>query len=879
MTWSKFMALFLIFLNLYIYAEPQKRALLILSYHPEFSTSYDVVNGVKEIFAPEKILLDVEFMDSKRFFDQKNLQIFKQSLSYKLSRLKPYDIILSSDDNALQFIVDNYDELFANKPVVFSGVNNRDFALSMNKVPLITGVIEAISVRETIDLARQLQPATKRIITLAENSKSGEANLKSYRKAIENYEGIELVDYSLKNYTFAEFQPILNSLKYPNDTILLLSAYKDKNGSFKTMEEVISWLNSNAEIPIYHLWKHGPGNGALGGKVVHHSDQGKAAAKMALRILKGESPKNIPVLSESPNRLVVDWNYITKFNIPTYRIPSQTSILNFPTSIYQQHKDKIIPVFILIFFLSILNVFLLRNIQKRKQAEERLRENEENLSITLNSIGDAVIATDAEGKITKMNPVAENLTGWSAVEAQGQDLETVFEIIDTHSRNKADNPFSKVMTNGLIVGLANHTVLISKDRSERQIADSGAPIKNKNGEIIGIVLVFRDVTDEYELQEQLIQSQKIEAIGQLAGGVAHDFNNMLVGILASAEMLALELAEDSDKFELCNIIINTSLRAADLTSQLLTFSRKGTLHLSVVDFHEVVEQSVAMLSRSIDKQIKIHMELRATQTMVYADMGQLKSVLLNLGINARDAIDGKGDIFIGTSNTVLSESDSRESLFDIAPGEFIKLIFKDTGTGMSEKVLSRIFEPFYTTKEPGKGTGLGLSAVFGSINRHRGTIHVRSEVNKGTEFEILLPITFDKKIEKNEEQYSPSGSGKILVIDDEKVVRVSLEKLIGELGYEVIAVEDGVMALGVYQENYSEIDLVLLDLIMPNMNGKECFQKLKKINPDVKVIILSGYPKDIAIKDLKDKGVVNFIQKPFRRDEIAKIISSALCRP
>jgi PAS domain S-box-containing protein len=856
-----------------------KRALLIVSYHPSFSTTDDLLGGVKGVFDPAGVSLDVEFMDSKRFFDDANMSRFKESLTYKLSKLARYDVVLCSDDNALHFLEAHYKELFPGIPIVFCGVNNYDYALGMDQQSHITGVIEAISIAETLDLARQLQPALKRVIAIADNSPTGEGHLKNFLGVSQTYNELTLEHFSLKDHSFSDLESTLGAFSYPEDAILLLTAYKDKNVEVKNITQALGWLNENASVPVYHPWKSGPGQGALGGKVIHHADQGRTAAEIALRILNGENPAEFKVITQSPNRLVVDWNKLREFSIPQSRLPHGIRILNQPKSAYTEYREQILTVALIIVILCGIIAFLLMTIKRRKQAELLLRESEENLSITLNSIGDAVIATDANGRVTKINPVAERLTGWRAEDAEGERLETVFHIINALSGKIVESPFQKVMNTGLIVGLANHTVLVAKDKSECQIADSGAPIKDTHGKIIGVVLVFRDVTEEYELREQLVQSQKMEAIGQLAGGVAHDFNNMLGGIIASADMLSLELSDGSEQMDLCEGIIKTSERAAELTGQLLTFSRKGTLHLQNVDFHEIIRQTKSILTRSMDKRITIEVsDLNASEFMVYGDAGQLESIILNLAINARDAMKRIGDIRIATRNVEISQVDCDASTFELHPGKFVSVTVTDTGEGMSGDVLSHIFEPFFTTKELGKGTGLGLAAVYGAVTRHQGSITVSSEEGIGTEFEILMPVAVDQDtpLEHLSSEVVHSGSGTILLVDDEDIIRITVSKILESMGYDVLTAENGEAAIERFKESQSEIRVVLLDLIMPAMDGEECFHVLKRIDPDVNVIISSGYSRDIAVKELQDEGVAGFIKKPYRSRELGDILGGVL---
>lgn len=523
------------------------------------------------------------------------------------------------------------------------------------------------------------------------------------------------------------------------------------------------------------------------------------------------------------------------------------------------------------------NVQQARFISERKQALENLHRSEEDLRITLDSIGDGVIATDIQGRITRMNPVAEKLTGWSFNEAVGKNLETVFAIIHAHTRKPADNPVTKVLATGECVDLANHTVLLAKDGSEYQIADSGAPIRSDTGTILGVVLVFRDVTEGYAMQEQLRQSQKMDAIGQLAGGVAHDFNNMLSGIIGAAELLKHQKEYlGSDNTRHVDLILQAATRAADLTAKLLAFGRKGKMTSTTIDVHELLEDTAAILSRAIDKKIKIIIDLHADNSSVCGDITALQNIVMNLGINASQAMPGGGEIHISTRNRDLDTNHCQGNPFIIEPGEYIDLEVRDTGNGIPMEHLSRIFEPFFTTKLPGQGTGLGLAAAYGTVRAHHGEITVSSEVGQGTSFHILLPCVADMAHTPENSQDLIASTGQILLVDDEEYIRTTGKLLLEDLGYNVIEAENGQEAVNIFQEKYREIDIVVMDMMMPEMNGNEALEKMKKIDKNCKVIISSGYTNSTTIDESKESGVAGFLHKPYKISELNQLIAKIL---
>jgi len=505
-----------------------------------------------------------------------------------------------------------------------------------------------------------------------------------------------------------------------------------------------------------------------------------------------------------------------------------------------------------------------------------LKNSEENLRITLNSIGDAVISVDSKGTIATMNPVAEQLTGWTSEEAVGCPMNDVFKIVNALTRKPVESPVEKVMATGKIAGLANHTVLLSKEGHEYQIADSAAPIRAGSGEVLGVVLVFRDVTEEYALQEQLRHSQKMDAIGQLAGGVAHDFNNILAGIMGAAEILETMLPPDPKAEKMLDLIIKTSERAAILTRKLLTFARKQRSVSICLDVHKVLNDTVVLLKSSIDRRIAVDVNFATEPAFVIGDPSQLQGAFLNLGINAAHAMPMGGTISISSEFIDLDVSYCESSLFQIEPGAYLKVEVRDTGTGIPQENLPHIFEPFFTTKKQGEGTGLGLAAVYGTIQHHHGAMNVYSEEGVGTSFHILLPLSEQEMATRPLPTRPVRGSGRILVVDDEDIMRTTSRAILESLGYEVLLARDGHEGLELFEKDPSAINLVLLDMMMPHMNGRDCFEAMQKIDPGVRVVLSSGFFHEEDLEQMKAAGLCGFISKPFRSVALSQVVHDAL---
>ncbi|MGL1892270.1 MAG: PAS domain S-box protein [Spirochaetaceae bacterium] len=379
--------------------------------------------------------------------------------------------------------------------------------------------------------------------------------------------------------------------------------------------------------------------------------------------------------------------------------------------------------------------------------------------------------------------------------------------------------------------------------------------------------------DKDKLQQQLNHKSKMDSIGELAGGMAHDFNNVLTGIMSASQLLSLPtsgLSENNLKY--VGMISQASVRASELISKMLAFSRKGKIVTTTLNIHEILNDLVEILEGTIDKKITLSVVKEAPNYNFTGDLSAIESAFLNLGINASHAMPDGGTIQFKTFNTFLDQKYCDSSSFEIKPGNYLRIEIKDTGCGIPKVNLDKIFNPFYSTKEQGKGTGLGLSAVYGTIQDHDGSIEVNSEVGLGTTFNILLPCS--EHLIKQVKDIKPilTGAGTILLVDDEELNRILNQEILELLGYKVLLAKDGLESIEIFSKKHSEIDIVLMDMIMPKMNGAEAFTKMRTIDGNCKVIITSGYIKDEKIDELIKLGLAGFISKPYKISEISQLL-------
>ncbi len=529
-------------------------------------------------------------------------------------------------------------------------------------------------------------------------------------------------------------------------------------------------------------------------------------------------------------------------------------------------------------------VLFSEDVSAAKEAQLALAAERERLSVTLHSIGDAVIATGRDARITLLNGVAERLTGWTAEEAAGRPLQEVFRIVAEETHQPVEDPVTRVLREGAIVGLANGTLLVARDGTERPIADSGAPIRDGAGTVHGVVLVFRDQTEErgaeralQESAQRLRQAQKLESVGRLAGGVAHDFNNLLTVILGSSESLASMLEGSGSGLQEVEDIQAAGERARDLTGQLLAFARKQVISPVLLDLNEVVRKSERMLGRLLGEDVELEVDLRPSPWAVYADRSQAEQVLLNLVVNARDAMPRGGQLFIGARNLAASEHEAGGEC-EPGAGDWIQLVVRDTGVGMSPEVRAHLFEPFFTTKEQGKGTGLGLATVHGIVSQAGGHTHVESEPGRGTTFKVCLPRAEGPAAEvpARPRPGSTRGAERVLVVEDDAMVRSVLVRTLEDEGYQVTAVGHPSKALSLPDAELGREALLVTDVVMPGMDGHAMAEELARRVPGLRVLYLSGYTQDV----LSERGVLDsglhFLAKPFTRSALLSKVREVL---
>ncbi|MFB3885195.1 MAG: response regulator [Thermodesulfobacteriota bacterium] len=504
----------------------------------------------------------------------------------------------------------------------------------------------------------------------------------------------------------------------------------------------------------------------------------------------------------------------------------------------------------------------IENIHPRQITKELLSV-KRHFEVVLKSMAEGILETTPQGRIIYANPAAISLINIPEDKLLGQTLTSLLpekdrQSIDDLLTSLAGQPHPTIRDFPLMI-------------DHKEILLSLSPIADEKGKTV--IAILSDVSERKRMEAQLLQAQKMEAIGTLAGGIAHDFNNLLMVIQGNVSLMLLEIASSHPHYQMLKNIETKVQSGSKLTSQLLGYARKGRYEVNPILLNSLVEETSEAFGRT-RKEIVIHRDLAEDLLLTDADQGQIEQVLMNLMVNAADAMPYGGDLFLRTANTRHEEMRSR--FYVPKPGRYVMLSVSDTGIGMDAKTLEHIFEPFFTTKELGKGTGLGLASVYGIVKGHDGYIDVESRPGQGTNFKIYLPTSDKKPTEKTGgADEIVKGTGTILLVDDEDSVLDIGQRFLKFMNYEVLTARSGGEAIETYQKYYTSVDLVILDMVMPKMGGGEVFDRLKKINPEVKVLLSTGYSINDEAARILEKGC-SFIQKPFDMKQLSQAIHEIL---
>ncbi len=855
------------------FADNKKHVLILNSYHQGYKWTDEVTKGAIENITSKRndIRFYVEYMGAKWVFDKQYFEQLQDIYKTKYRNVS-FDAIIATDNDAFDFIKKYRNGIFGEIPVVFCGVNwfkNED----LSGQTLYTGVNEDADIETNLDLMLKLHPMVKNIYIVMDLTTTGQIVHQKVKELIPRYMN-RVKFHILDDLEIPQIMKTVSELS--DDSLVFLTIFqKDKSGAFVEFSEIAGMLSKSSKVPVYGLWDFYLGSGIVGGMLTSGHAQGESAGTLAVRILGGEVADSIPVIMESPNRYRFDFVQMERFGIKPQQLPTGSSVINEPPSFYEVNKGLVWGLTAGACLLAVSIIILMINTHRRTLAEEAFHSSEKRYSTLVDNLALGIFRNDGlpGGKFLQANPAMVKMFGYeSTADFLTISVDSLYQ--DPEERRAV---LEEVATRGFV---KDKEVLMKKKDGESVWVSINSNAKFDNeGKLVWVDGLFEDITNKKQLEMQLQQSQKMEAIGTLAGGVAHDFNNILTAIIGYGNLLKMKFGTNEAVMNYVTPMLSASEKATQLTKSLLAFSRKQTIILKKTNINDIVDGMSKLLLRVIGDDIQLKIHIHADKLIVEADSGQLEQVLLNLVTNARDAMPKGGLISIETSRITVGRRFvvKHDAL---PPGEYAAIFVSDTGAGMSEATQMRIFEPFFSTKEIGKGTGLGLSIVYGIIKQHKGDIGVYSEIGTGTTFKIYLPLVHGEEDEKVIEDDSPAigGSEVILVADDDEQVRALIQEVLEAGGYKVLIASDGDEAVLKFKENADSIDLALLDVVMAQKNGKEVYDLIHPIRPDLKVLFMSGYTADI----INQKGVlddkIEFVPKPLSPDALLKKVRQVLSK-
>ncbi len=800
---------------------PSEQSVLILhSSHQSYPWTDAMEFGIQQGLAnaDQTIYFHIEYLDTKRNRGAFYLGELQEFWKVKFNG-NEIDLIIAGDNDAYDFILKQRDTLFTDVPIVFTGFNGftPETLSGMNR---ITGVVEENDIEATIDVALQLHPDISKVVFLMPGAPE---NRLDWVKNIPSFFGERAQFHNITALDLRDVDRELTALGRDIIVIPLNSALVD-SGRYLPFQEFVTHLANSGEFPVYGLWDIALGQGIVGGKLVSGEFQGREAAKLALRIIEGTPVSDIPVSRESPNRFMLDWEQLRRFRISPNSLPEGAIVINRPVSFYSANKQLVwLIVSIFVLLLSLVTA-LSYTIIKRREFSRRvahLFENseasilDEDFSVVVEALDSLRMngVTDLRLYLTQNPHVARELVKGVKINHVNKATLKLFGIptegnfIASVEQIFRSAPI-EVITDELcaIWGResefrANFTLKVVN--GDKLTVIISMPIPESKHDFKNIPVTIVDITENTQLEERVRQAQKMEAVGQLTGGIAHDINNILGIVMGNLELLKLTGTTDEKILPLVDSAFEGGSRGAELTKKLLSFSRKTSFEEEETNVNDLVKGMDDFVAKSLTASIETAFHLEQDIWPVKIDPRDLENCLLNLALNARDAMKDGGKLVIETANKVIDD-DYVQRNPGASSGEYVLLAVSDTGQGMTAKVRAQVLEPFFTTKEEGQGTGLGLSMVYGFVQRSGGHLKIYSEVGEGTTIRIYLPrARVDDKMQQVPVLRStpPTGTETILIVDDEEALLKVASRYLESLGYKTFSANNGKQALDVLNDN------------------------------------------------------------------------------
>ncbi|OIQ49375.1 Autoinducer 2 sensor kinase/phosphatase LuxQ [Pseudodesulfovibrio hydrargyri] len=859
------------------WAGPQ--VLLISSYHPGFPTFFRQIEGIESVLEPAGVDLDVEYMDSKRFNSPEDVRDFRHMLADKLARLPRYDLILTADDNALRFALDNRGILFPDTPVVFFGVNDQPLAHSMNDDDRVTGVIEAVSMEETLRAAFTLQPGLRTVYALVDGTTSARADLLTYLSMRSAFPDRNLAVLSLTDLTWAGLAERTRALG-PADAILLLSAYRDAAGATVSFDEGLKRILTNTRVPVYDLWEHGLNLGAIGGKIISHFEQGRMAARMGLAILGGTPVRHLPVIEgNEANRYIFDYRVLARFGIDPDALPEGSRVLNSPDSLWSAHTVELSLAAGAMVAMTVLVLLLLAYVSRLRRARIGLRESEERLQMSLEATSDGLWDWCMDPEKVYFSPGYFTMLGYE-VDAFPHAVASWLELLHPDDREAARD----VVTAHAESGREFRTEFRLRNASGgwTWVMARGKTIDwTRDGRPRRVVGTHTDITDRKRFEERLVQAKEAaEAANRVKdefiANISHEVRTPLNGVMGMLQLLQTA-GLNAEQRELVDTALHSSRNLLRVLNDLLDFSKiqagKLDIREAPFDLTGLVAESLDFFKlQAVDKDLKLTADIDPSARKNYlGDAGRIRQILFNLVGNAVKFTD-KGAITVEVCELWHPEPGRKRLLVTV----------RDTGIGIAEKDLSRIFAPFSqvdgSLTRAYQGTGLGLPIVSKLVRLMGGNCEVDSEPGKGTAIRFFLSVG-DAGGAEAENASAPGPDAdrplRLLLVEDERVNRVMARRLLERMGHTVAEAENGRDCLTRLRDH--PFDAVLMDVQMPFLNGLDATRAIRTA-PElahvstIPVIGLSAHAARHDRTRALEAGMNEYLVKPFEKSDLERAL-------
>jgi len=899
-------------------AADRKNVLILNSYHQGFKWTDDITTGIISTLKSGNVdtRIYIEYLNTKWANDALYLRELSRLLKIRYSKTR-FALLVCSDTDAFVFLREYRDQVFGRVPVVFCGVNYVTDD-DLRGTSLFTGVSETADIRETIDLALKLHPSTKNIFVINDSGTPGKRVRQEIDRLLPAYGG--RVRFTFENSTDLD-TVVRDVASLPPDTLVFYTFfYGNPDTHYYENSESISRIARNARVPVYGTWDFNLGFGLVGGKLTSGYDQGAAAGNMGLRILKGERIETMPILFRNPSRYMFDYRQLERFRIERSGLPPGSVVINGPEPYHRVSSGTVWAVLSGLAGLGFLVLILVFVIRHRRAVEEALRKAHDELESKVEMrTRDLTLLnerlSDLNRQLTTVNSelqedmrkrlLAEEELGRSQAllakifEANPDHLVVIdrelriqhsnwlggFEYVPPEVRQRkpccyeAYNPGQggpceacpalEVFRTGKPVFREMYNARIG------YLEIRAVPIFDDRGDVFMVAEHIRDISERKKMEEEILKARKLESLGILAGGIAHDFNNLLTGIMGNISLSKMFADPAGKAYARLEEAEKACERATGLTHQLLTFARGGEPIKKVVSIGQILEESAGFVLRGSN--VRCEFSLPQDVWAVEIDEGQMSQVFNNLFINADQAMPEGGTITVLMENVTAGPSDA----LPLRDGRYVRISIRDQGCGISDEDLPKIFDPYFTTKQ--KGRGLGLSTVYSIVQNHQGHLDVQSTVGVGTVFHLYLPACDHEPVpaaDTEPEETSGENRGKILVMDDEELIREISREILNHLGYEVDVCEDGKSALDMYQQAMTSgnpYSVVILDLTIPGgMGGREAMKALLEIDPEVTGIVSSGYNTDPILARFREYGFSALVTKPYSVDQLSAALASVL---